>query len=1014
MQTPYREPAGRPIAALALAAAVALATPALAYRGRELTAQQEKSLRANYATTLAKQKGPYTENFCVCANGERLPVQAPSGAIRIPCADAKFCAAYRTPAAEALAAEGVWIANLFARDVHHWTDVKDHSDMVRGYVLERYLVETNPKHKYAEMRAYGGLAGSEYEVPAMLRFAERWLAAPEWDDTRDFLLSYELQRRYFVREDQGTIAKVRAQAVRVQQQRADFKPLRDAIHNQLSAGLIPSVEAYRDRLPAGSALRKEVDDVVVELRKLTSIDESALRGQAAAIQDAGVRAGVEKLLPAPNAAPDEAIAALAQAMVFVRQAVAARKVTPADARRLVDLNVAAATVVQARTNAFVGGGATGRQYVRVLGALDDAAYGTGLLNARERDAAAALVKRLGASTKQARREFAARLEDAGRVVEWAQGNAWLAFAEVWSQWTLLMPQVSGVVDDVLRGSPLLGYANVARGLEDFAAGRARVRHDLFGTAVDADVRMLNPGLAHGRLLVGPKEHAYSRSDVIALPETPAELEPAAGILTRGEGNVLSHVQLLARALGVPNVVVGPEAYRRIQPYDGRHVLFIATPGGRVILKEMRTITPEERTVYDEYTRNEARAGEGALGDHASRKLHIDRTKLDVTTKTPLGIEQIRRKDSGRMCGPKAAFLGELKHHFPDQVARGIVVPFGAYWAHYQAAAVALPEKHRRLPGATPGEPLPRFVERTYAEFFGTLIPARKSERELADWIGPRLEVIRHSIQQAPLDPALERQIRDALDERGLLQPGDETQTVGCFVRSDTNVEDLDDFNGAGLNLTVFNRRSLDDIYTSVKEVWASPFQFRSFSWRQTLIDEPLWVLPSIVILESIPSDKSGVLVTADIDTGDPGKMVIATSEGVGGAVDGTSAETLLWSPEGTELITMFKSPWRRILVPGGASLVPSTGRDHVLDEREVAEVTRAGRRITETFEATRDPAGKPRPWDIEFGFAGGKLWLFQTRPFVGNDNLKNVPALAALEGRGNGGDDTLSLDDRVR
>ena len=47
--------------------------------------------------------------------------------------------------------------------------------------------------------------------------------------------------------------------------------------------------------------------------------------------------------------------------------------------------------------------------------------------------------------------------------------------------------------------------------------------------------------------------------------------------------------------------------------------------------------------------------------------------------------------------------------------------------------------------------------------------------------------------------------------------------VGCFVRSDTNVEDLDNFNGAGLNLTVFNRKSLDDIYDGLKEVWASPF-----------------------------------------------------------------------------------------------------------------------------------------------------------------------------------------------
>jgi hypothetical protein len=70
------------------------------------------------------------------------------------------------------------------------------------------------------------------------------------------------------------------------------------------------------------------------------------------------------------------------------------------------------------------------------------------------------------------------------------------------------------------------------------------------------VRALNPGLALGRLRVAPKEGAYNRDEILALPDTPADLDPAAGILTQGEGNVLSHVQLLARALGIPYSVEG--------------------------------------------------------------------------------------------------------------------------------------------------------------------------------------------------------------------------------------------------------------------------------------------------------------------------------------------------------------------------------------------------------------------------------------------------------------------------
>src|SRR6185369_9342444 len=321
--------------------------------------------------------------------------------------------------------------------------------------------------------------------------------------------------------------------------------------------------------------------------------------------------------------------------------------------------------------------------------------------------------------------------------------------------------------------------------------------------------------------------------------------------------------------------------------------------------------------------------------------------------------QVRRSDSGKICGPKAAFLGELKHLFPDHVARGVVVPFGAYYDHYQHATVAVPEKIRSLGIATAGEPLPEFVEKTYQTFFGELVPAGKSERELAAWIAPRLDVIQYSIEKAPLSAELRDGIRTELDRVGLLT-ADKRSTVGCFVRSDTNVEDLDNFNGAGLNLTIFNLKSLDDIYDGLKEVWASPFGYRSFSWRQTLIDQPLWVLPSVVILESVPSQKSGVLVTGEPETGDRTKMLVATSEGVGGAVDGTPAETLLWSPDAVELVTQFKSPWRRMLRPGGSSaIVAATGRDHVLEPTELTELVGAGRILNDTLEPARDPTGAP-------------------------------------------------------
>lgn len=1002
---------------LLLTVLAGLTSPASAFRGEELSDAQRKTLDRNHKIILQKIKGPFTPNYCVCEDGTRAPVMDKQGRVRNPCAKTRFCSAFRAEWAKALADEGMYVANLFAPDLYAWESFPDHDDLVRGYILEKFFIDTHPEHKLAQMRAYGGLSGAEYEARDMPVFFERYLARPDFDPSRHFLLAYELQKRYFVRNEWGEIQKVRNMASRIQGKDPEFKPLRDATHNQVSASLIPKLAAYRDALPKGK--RQEREDIAAlmeEIRRLTSLDEGALGPQLGEIDDPALRQRLEGLLPTQGADPVAKIMALGALMAASRDAVAGGSEAPADRRRLVDLNVTAAAVIQSVGSQLLddGGPTTVGDHLRLLQGLTDAAYGTGLLTRRERDAAAGVLVQMLARDATDREVFRRDLQKVERTVEWAHNGAALAFGPVWAPWTHLLPDVAHITDDIVRGSPMLLFGRVATRLDDHAVGQNPIRHDLFGQPFTTEVRALNPGLALGTLRVAPPEAGYTREQIVALPETPADLQPAAGIVTRGEGNVVSHVQLLARALGIPNAVAAPQAYQAIAPHDGKTVFMVVTPGGRVYLEDAARMSAEDQALYAEFNRNTKRTGDGSLAGSGA-KLHIDKDRLDVTTQDPLPLTGIRRKDSGIRSGPKAAYLGELAHLFPDHVARGVVVPFGAYYAHYSSTKVALPPESKRSGIAREGEALPEFAARTYAEFFGKLVPAGTDEQALADWIKPRLAILRHSIETQPLSPGLKAAIRDQLDAQGLLLPHDKTQTVGCFVRSDTNVEDQDNFNGAGLNLTLFNLKSLDDIYAGLKEVWASPFSYRSFSWRQTLIDEPLWVLPSVVILESIPSEKSGVLVTADIDTGDQSRMLIATSEGVGGAVDGTPAETLLWSQDGIELVTQFKSSYRRLLEPGGGSrIVPATGSDYVLAPQEIEALTAAARTLQERLEPARDPAGNPRAWDIEFGFADGKLWLFQVRPFIGNEDMQNVPALAALDGAAASGGGTITLGERVR
>ena len=77
-------------------------------------------------------------------------------------------------------------------------------------------------------------------------------------------------------------------------------------------------------------------------------------------------------------------------------------------------------------------------------------------------------------------------------------------------------------------------------------------------------------------------------------------------------------------------------------------------------------------------------------------------------------------------------------------------------------------------------------------------------------------------------PDFRRRLREAMDR----EFGPRASSGGVFVRSDTNVEDLPGFTGAGINLTLPNVVGFENVMKALGEVWASPFSPRSFAWRR--------------------------------------------------------------------------------------------------------------------------------------------------------------------------------------
>ena len=290
-----------------------------------------------------------------------------------------------------------------------------------------------------------------------------------------------------MRDDQGQIRKPEL-ATRIQEADPSFKPLRDATHDQISATLIPKLQAYRAARPAG-AVRGQVDELIAAIEKLTRLDDAALQAELAALDDTKLGAQLTAMLPSAKADPVDALEALAGVMVRARQQVASRQSSPADDRRLVDAALTAAAILRKHATEWLTiKGESAQRHARVLGALAQSAYGAGLLNEQQRSEAANAIEELARSASISGADLTAGMKRVEPVVDWAQQNAIAAFADVWTPWTFLLPSVSGIGDDILRSSPLLLFAQVARRLDGSAAGRAAMRHDFVGAAVDTAVR----------------------------------------------------------------------------------------------------------------------------------------------------------------------------------------------------------------------------------------------------------------------------------------------------------------------------------------------------------------------------------------------------------------------------------------------------------------------------------------------------------------------------------------------
>lgn len=860
-------------------------------------------------------------------------------------------------------AAGYPIANILAElKPDQVVGARAKADFLPMLLMEKFLIASDDGWIFRQARFYRGALQDYNEQDSATEILLTMLGDPVW--RQQFTVLHEAARLLPHGISTNVLTQIRGLSTNIATRDSGFGDLRDKIHVSPDARDAQRVRDYALSPKAKPLLMPEYERLAVTIDQAYVLKTlpAALDALAKRAANPTLRTRLTELSAELQAKPDpqDQFRLSSEVLALIRENLMKFGKTR---QRLQAMDVSLIAEVYAFTasRSLMQSlpSASRAQRLEWMHLSARAMYGLGLLTSRELAEISKSIARMPGPTVWLA-TYRNELQYLERPPGWSARRLTYHFGGAVEHLRTLEPLVESYIPDRLRSSPMLFYSSVLDSLVEDISLLSGIEHNLFGQSVNTGLRRLNPGIARGTLYTHGEAANPTTGGSAAIwlvPETLADLPPVAGIITAEEGNALSHVQLLARNLGIPNVVIKRDLIDQLTTRRGKTIVLAASPGGIVRIEDDG---PQWAATLDQ------------TGSTSSRtRINVNPEKLDLTQNSFIPTSKLGAADSGRIVGPKAAQVGELARHYPGQVSPGLAIPFGIFRSVLDRPREA-------------GKPETMFtwMKTQYAEMAQMNVEARAAR------VKEFLTYVRGWIAQQELGDELRTALRQAMKaEFG------EDRSYGVFVRSDTNVEDLPGFTGAGLNKTVPNVIGFDNVLKAIREVWASPFTERSFGWRQDLMDTPEHVYASVLLHKSVPNEKSGVLITADVDTGDPRFLTIVVNAGVGGGVEGQAAETLrVYLPTGeVRLLASVTTTQKRVLLrDGGSRMVAASASDVLLAPEEIAQLVKLAQELPGKYPPLKNAEGKPAPADIEFGFLDGKLWLFQIRPFLQNQaTLRN-------------------------
>ncbi len=915
-------------------------------------------------TTYKKDvRGPYQILNWYCNDGRINPAQE-------PCGDevgGVQRATYKDDVIVLGKSSHVYLGQILATtDFDEFWDKKNFNSRLKQYQLEKYLKSVDDGWVNRRAQYYRGAVQAEDEESWGKEFFN-WLLEDDDILISHFFLVREAAKDIPHAGDDNVAQLMRSESKVIADEFRPFMKLRIKIHGQPEPSDIESVLAFKseNNRKLTPELKKKIDKLVATMRRyFKPIDINQFRKYTSALLNQDIKSKLNSFIDANKVESTQDLIVSSSDIMWYIRANILNEPSSSGRLSLIDLSIKLEELIKTQIGNYPDDSLD--DLLNKICYLSTASAAAGFTEIWEWSALLGDISKMP-NTELTLEELNTLLIAARKQLEWGTGKNRAVFQDVISLYQGFEPLTHGFLDDRIRGSISLSLGNSIGKLGNFITNKSSLNNRVLDLTNQSHVHGLNPGYARGKLMVidGSAENLDVSSDNIYVFDTPpSDLKPVAGILTVSEGNLVSHVQLLARNLGIPNSAVSSDNVSELKKYHGQEVFYAVSVKGNVLIKTADEMSTVERGLFNQEIRDEDMI-----------TIPTDEIKLDKAA--VLNMRSVNAQSSGIYCGPKAANLGELKELYPDHVVEGLVIPFAVFLDHMKQS----------IPGK----------EISYWDFLNSTFKTARdmktkgsSNKALEDYQLGRLEQLRGFIKDMPL----KQSFLDDLENSFVDILGSPLGETAVFLRSDTNMEDLKNFTGAGLNLTLFNVVNRQKILDGIKAVWASPYTERSFKWRQKYLTNPENVYPSILVIPSVDNDYSGVMITKGVISGKDDEITVAFSKGVGGAVDGQAAETwVLRENRNYKLISPARDVFYNSLPStGGTKSNSGSFEKSILSRKNKDDLFE----LSQTLISKMKQKNIEGPYDVELGFKDDKIWLFQVRPFVENKNAKSSLYLESI------------------